>query len=153
PGAAQRRRLGRHRRLGHQLHRGVSAHPRRSAAASRAHGAAREAADMSRAHGLTAAGAADIMRGKRAASEASEKGRKIMAGRQKISRRSVIKAGGGLAGILALGRAPAFAQGAAAKKVIIAYTSPPPDVVGTALDWYAKAITERSKGELVGQFE
>ena len=61
-------------------------------------------------------------------------------------------AAGGLAGILATRRAPAFAQ-TAPKKLVIAYTSPPPDVVGIGLDWYAKALTERSKGELQGQLE
>jgi len=69
-----------------------------------------------------------------------------------VSRRNLIKATGGLAGILALGKAPAFAQ-AQSTKLIIAYTSPPPDVVGIGLDWYAKELTARSKGELQGQFE
>ncbi len=69
----------------------------------------------------------------------------------KISRRSAVGSAG-LAGILALGRAPAFAQ-AKPQKLIMAYTSPPPDAVGTGLDWYAKALTERSKGELQGQLE
>lgn len=67
-------------------------------------------------------------------------------------RRHLVQGAAGLAGILALGRAPAFAQ-AKPKRLVIAYTSPPPDVIGIGLDWYAKALTERSKGELEGQFE
>jgi tripartite ATP-independent transporter DctP family solute receptor len=69
-----------------------------------------------------------------------------------FSRRRMLAATGGLAGILATGRAPAFAQ-TTPKKLIIAYTSPPPDVVGIGLDWYAKELTARSHGELQGQLE
>ncbi len=54
-------------------------------------------------------------------------------------RRRFLTAAGGLAGILATGKAPVFAQ-AAPKKLIMAYTSPPPDVVGIGLDWYAKEL-------------
>lgn len=76
-----------------------------------------------------------------------------MVGRQlTISRRKLIKATGGLAGILSLGRAPVFAQ-AAPKKILIVYTTPPPDIPAVGLEWFSKAITERSKGELLGQFE
>jgi tripartite ATP-independent transporter DctP family solute receptor len=67
-------------------------------------------------------------------------------------RRRFLTAGGGLISILATGRAPAFAQ-AVPKKLIMAYTSPPPDVVGIGLDWYAKELTARSHGELLGQLE
>jgi tripartite ATP-independent transporter DctP family solute receptor len=62
-------------------------------------------------------------------------------------RRSVLRAAGGLAGILATGRAPAFAQ-ATAKKMQIAAVNPAPESGAIALDWLAKALTERSKGEL-----
>jgi tripartite ATP-independent transporter DctP family solute receptor len=67
-------------------------------------------------------------------------------------RRRFLTAASGLAGILAARRAPAFAQ-TAPKKLIMAYTSPPPDVVGIGLDWYAKELTARSHGELQGQLE
>ena len=63
------------------------------------------------------------------------------------SRRSLLQTAGGLAGILATGRAPAFAQ-AAPKKLQIAAVNPVPESGAIALDWYAKALTERSKGEL-----
>ena len=69
-----------------------------------------------------------------------------------VSRRGVIKASGGLAAILATGQAPALAQ-TQPKKILIAYTTPPPDIPAVGLEWFSKTITERSKGELVGQFE
>jgi tripartite ATP-independent transporter DctP family solute receptor len=72
--------------------------------------------------------------------------------RPTISRRGLIKASGGLAGILATGQAPVFAQ-AQPKKMLVVYTTPPPDVPAIGLEWFSKAITERSKGELVAQFE
>jgi tripartite ATP-independent transporter DctP family solute receptor len=56
-----------------------------------------------------------------------------------------------LAGILATGKAPAFAQ-AAPKKLIIAHIVPPPESGAIALEWFAKAVTERSKGELDVEF-
>jgi TRAP-type transport system periplasmic protein len=67
--------------------------------------------------------------------------------RKVISRRTLVQATGGLAGILATGRAPVFAQ-AAAKKMQIAAVNPVPESGAIALEWYAKAITERTKGEL-----
>jgi TRAP-type C4-dicarboxylate transport system substrate-binding protein len=63
------------------------------------------------------------------------------------SRRTLLRSAGGLAGILATARAPAFAQ-AAAKKMQIAAVNPVPESGAIALDWMAKALTERSKGEL-----
>jgi TRAP-type transport system periplasmic protein len=63
------------------------------------------------------------------------------------SRRSLLRSAGGLAGILATGTAPAFAQ-AQPKKMQIAAVNPVPESGAIALDWYAKALTERSKGEL-----
>ena len=66
-------------------------------------------------------------------------------------RRTILKAAAGLAGILATGKAPVFAQ-AAPKKLIIAHIVPPPESGAVALDWFAKAVTERSKGELDVQF-
>jgi len=66
-------------------------------------------------------------------------------------RRTVLKSAAGLAGILATGKAPAFAQ-AAPKKLIIAHIVPPPESGAVALEWFAKAVTERSKGELAVEF-
>ena len=66
-------------------------------------------------------------------------------------RRSVLKAATGLAGILALGRAPAVAQ-TAPKKLVLAHIVPPPESGAVALKWLADTLTERSKGELVVEF-
>lgn len=66
-------------------------------------------------------------------------------------RRTVLKAAAGLAGILATGKAPAFAQ-AQPKKLIIAHIVPPPESGAVALEWFARALTERSKGEIVVEF-
>ena len=66
-------------------------------------------------------------------------------------RRAILKAAGGLAGILATGTAPAFAQ-TAPKKLIIAHIVPPPESGAVALKWLAEALTERSKGELIVDF-
>jgi TRAP-type transport system periplasmic protein len=63
------------------------------------------------------------------------------------SRRTLLRSAGGLAGILATGRAPAFAQ-AQPKTMQIAAVNPVPESGAIALDWMAKALTERSKGEL-----
>ena len=68
-----------------------------------------------------------------------------------IHRRSVLAAAGGLAGILASGRAPAIAQ-TQPTKLIIAHIVPPPESGAIALEWFAKAMTERSKGEIVVEF-
>src|ERR1700747_2536916 len=62
------------------------------------------------------------------------------------SRRRFI-AGAGLAGIIATGRAPAFAQGAAPKKLVYAHIVPPPESAAIAFDWMAKEVGPRSKGE------
>jgi TRAP-type transport system periplasmic protein len=63
------------------------------------------------------------------------------------SRRTLLRSAGGLAGILATGRAPVFAQ-AQPKKMQIAAVNPLPESGAIALDWLAKALTERTKGEL-----
>src|ERR1700759_840708 len=63
------------------------------------------------------------------------------------SRRNLLRVSGGLATILATGKAPAFAQ-AQPKKLQIASVNPVPESGAIALDWLAKALTERSKGEL-----
>jgi tripartite ATP-independent transporter DctP family solute receptor len=67
------------------------------------------------------------------------------------SRRRFI-AGAGLAGIIATGRAPAFAQGAAPKKLVYAHIVPPPESAAIAFDWMAKEVEPRSKGELAMEF-
>ena len=66
-------------------------------------------------------------------------------------RRSVLQGAGGLAGILALGKAPAIAQ-TQPTKLVIAHITPVPESGAVALDWFAKAMTERSKGELQVEF-
>ncbi|HEY0185289.1 MAG TPA: TRAP transporter substrate-binding protein [Rhodopila sp.] len=63
------------------------------------------------------------------------------------SRRTLLRSAGGLAGILATGRAPAFAQ-AQPRKLQIAAVNPVPESGAVALEFLAKALTERSKGEL-----
>ncbi len=66
-------------------------------------------------------------------------------------RRRLLKTAGGLAGILAFGRAPAFAQ-AQPKKLVLPSITPPPEASGVVLKWMADQITERSKGELLVDF-
>ena len=69
-----------------------------------------------------------------------------------LSRRQfVARAGAGLAGILAAGRAPAFAQ-TAAKKLVYAHIVPAPESAAIALAWMAEEVTKRSKGALDMQF-
>ncbi len=64
---------------------------------------------------------------------------------------TILQGAGGLAGILALGKAPAIAQ-TKPTKLIIAHITPVPESGAVALDWFAKAMTERSKGELQVEF-
>jgi hypothetical protein len=52
------------------------------------------------------------------------------------SRRTLLQTAGGLAGILATGRAPAFAQ-ATPKKMQIAAVNPVPESGAIGLDWMA----------------
>ena len=68
-----------------------------------------------------------------------------------FNRRTLLRAGAGLAGILATGRAPAFAQ-AQPKKLVFAHINAVPESAAVAFDWMAKAVTERSKGALDMQF-
>ncbi|MFL5251363.1 MAG: TRAP transporter substrate-binding protein [Rhodopila sp.] len=63
------------------------------------------------------------------------------------TRRTLLRSAGGLAGILATRKAPVFAQ-ATPRKMQIAAVNPVPESGATALEWYAKALTERSKGVL-----
>jgi tripartite ATP-independent transporter DctP family solute receptor len=67
-------------------------------------------------------------------------------------RRFIAGAGAGLAGIIASGRAPAFAQGAAPKKLVYAHIVPEPESGAVGFAWMAKAISERSKGALEVEF-
>jgi hypothetical protein len=70
----------------------------------------------------------------------------------RYSRRTVLAgASAGLAGILATGRAPAFAQ-TAAKKLVFAHLNAEPESAAVAFAWMAKEATKRSKGELDVQF-
>ena len=64
-----------------------------------------------------------------------------------VPRRRLLKTAGGLAGILALGKAPAFAQ-ATPKKLVLPSITPAPEASGVMLEWMAKEITARSKGAL-----
>jgi tripartite ATP-independent transporter DctP family solute receptor len=68
-----------------------------------------------------------------------------------FSRRRFIAGTGALAGILAGGRAPVFAQ-AAAKKLVYAHIVPPPESAAVWLAWMAEEVTKRSKGALEVQF-
>ena len=63
------------------------------------------------------------------------------------TRRSLLRTTGGLAAILATGKAPAFAQ-AQPKKLQIAAVNPVPESGAIALEFLAKQLTERTKGEL-----
>ena len=68
-----------------------------------------------------------------------------------FSRRTLLRGSAGLAGILATGRAPAFAQ-AQPKKLVFAHINANPESAAIAFDAMAKAVTERSKGALDMQF-
>jgi tripartite ATP-independent transporter DctP family solute receptor len=70
----------------------------------------------------------------------------------RISRRRLIGgAGASLAGIIASGRAPVFAQ-TAAKKLVFAHIVAPPESAAVWFAWMAEEVTKRSKGGLEVQF-
>jgi len=69
-----------------------------------------------------------------------------------LTRRNILRGAGGLAGILAFGQAPVFAQ-ATAQKMIVGHMNPVPESGAVAMDWFAKAISERSKGEIASEFQ
>jgi len=70
----------------------------------------------------------------------------------KVSRRNVLQIGsGGLAAILASGRAPTFGQ-AAPKTLDFAHILGAPDSGGTGFEWMAKEVTARSNGALEVRF-
>jgi tripartite ATP-independent transporter DctP family solute receptor len=66
-------------------------------------------------------------------------------------RRSLLRASAGMAGILATGRAPAFAQ-TQPKKLVFAHINAVPESAAVAFDWMAKELTARSNGALEMQF-
>jgi tripartite ATP-independent transporter DctP family solute receptor len=68
-----------------------------------------------------------------------------------LNRRSVLRASAGMAGIIATGRAPAFAQ-AQPKKLVFAHINAVPESAAVAFDWMAKELTAQSKGALEMQF-
>src|SRR5262245_23057375 len=68
------------------------------------------------------------------------------------SRRTFLStASAGLAGILATGRAPLFAQ-SAPKKLVFAHIVAEPESGAVAFAWMAKELTKRSNGSLEVQF-
>src|ERR1700722_18280587 len=71
--------------------------------------------------------------------------------RATLNRRALLAAGGGLAGILATGPAPVFAQ-TQPKKLVFAHINAVPESAAVAFDWMAKELTARSNGALEMQF-
>jgi TRAP-type transport system periplasmic protein len=71
--------------------------------------------------------------------------------RVSFNRRTLLRAGAGIAGILATGRAPALAQ-AQPKKLVFAHINAIPESAAVAFDWMAKELTARSNGALEMQF-
>jgi tripartite ATP-independent transporter DctP family solute receptor len=67
------------------------------------------------------------------------------------SRRGFLTGAAGLAGILASGRAPAFAQ-TTARKLVFAHINPSPESAAVAFTWMAEEVNKRSKGALDMQF-
>jgi tripartite ATP-independent transporter DctP family solute receptor len=69
-----------------------------------------------------------------------------------INRRTLfLAAGAGMAGILASGRAPLFAQ-SQPKKLVFAHMNAAPDSGAVAFEWFAKEVNARAKGDLDVQF-
>ncbi|MBV9199177.1 MAG: hypothetical protein JO320_15405, partial [Alphaproteobacteria bacterium] len=66
-------------------------------------------------------------------------------------RRFLLQTGGGFAGALALGRAPAFAQ-TAPKKLVMAHIVAPPESSAVAFVEMADAINKRAEGGLEIEF-
>jgi tripartite ATP-independent transporter DctP family solute receptor len=67
------------------------------------------------------------------------------------SRRGFLAGAAGLAGVLASGRAPAFAQ-TATRKLVFAHINPSPESAAVAFTWMAEEVNKRSKGALDMQF-
>ena len=68
-----------------------------------------------------------------------------------LSRRGLLQGGAGLAGILAAGRAPVFAQ-TTPKKLVFAHINAIPESAAVAFDWMARELTARTQGALDVQF-
>jgi tripartite ATP-independent transporter DctP family solute receptor len=68
-----------------------------------------------------------------------------------FNRRTLLRAGAGIAGILATGRAPAIAQ-TQPKKLVFAHINAVPESAAVAFDWMAKELTVRSNGAIEMQF-
>src|SRR5216683_1209061 len=71
--------------------------------------------------------------------------------RVSFNRRTLLRAGAGMAGIIATGRAPAFAQ-AQPKKLVFAHINAIPESAAVAFDWMAKEVNAQSRGALEMQF-
>jgi TRAP-type transport system periplasmic protein len=68
-----------------------------------------------------------------------------------FNRRTLLRAGAGIAGILATGRVPAIAQ-TQPKKLVFAHINAVPESAAVAFDWMAKELTTRSNGAIEMQF-
>jgi TRAP-type C4-dicarboxylate transport system substrate-binding protein len=75
-----------------------------------------------------------------------------MAKTQTVGRRRFIAGAGAAAGMLAAGRAPAFAQNAAPKKLVYAHIVPEPESAAVAFAWMAQELGKRAKGALEMEF-
>src|SRR3978361_803194 len=75
----------------------------------------------------------------------------LPASRVLLDRRTLLRASAGMAGILATGRGPAFAQ-AQPKKLVFAHINAIPESAAIAFDWMAKEATTQSTGALDVQF-
>jgi tripartite ATP-independent transporter DctP family solute receptor len=71
--------------------------------------------------------------------------------RSRFTRRTFVTGAAGMAGILATGRAPVFAQ-ATAKKLVYAHIVPPPESAAEGFAWMAGEVNKRSNGALDMQF-
>ena len=71
--------------------------------------------------------------------------------RVSFNRRTLLRAGTGVAAILTTGRAPAFAQ-SAPKKLVFAHINAIPESAAVAFDWMAKEVNAQSNGALEMQF-
>ncbi|HWZ06286.1 MAG TPA: TRAP transporter substrate-binding protein [Bradyrhizobium sp.] len=68
-----------------------------------------------------------------------------------FDRRTLLRAGAGITGILATGRVPAIAQ-TQPKKLVFAHINAVPESAAVAFDWMAKELTTRSNGAIEMQF-
>ena len=68
-----------------------------------------------------------------------------------FNRRTLLRAGAGITGILATGRVPAIAQ-TQPKKLVFAHINAVPESAAVAFDWMAKELTTRSNGAIEMQF-